>query len=158
MSDQRFHNVAAPQIGPGKPEEAPFDDGRARVTGDPAERFAFRTPSLHNVTLTGPWFHNGAYTTLRDAVGHMIAPVDSLRAYDGTGLDAELRAEFLWNDPRTIDAVLSTLDPLAGSPAPLDAADVDALLAFLESLTDPAASNLAYLIPDTVPSGLPVAD
>ena len=32
------------------------------------------------------------------------------------GLEAELRADFLWNDPRTIDAVLSTLDPLAGSP------------------------------------------
>ena len=93
LSDQRFHNVAAPQIGPGKPEEAPFDDGRARVTGDPAERFAFRTPSLHNVTLTGPWFHNGAYTILRDAVGHMIAPVElaARLRWDGSGRGAARR-------------------------------------------------------------------
>lgn len=157
LTDQRFHNVAAPQLGTGKREEAPHDFGRGRVTHDPAERYAFRTPSLHEVTLTGPWFHNGAYTTLEAAVRHMIAPVESLRAYDGAGLIAELRAN-LWDDPDTLAAVLSTLDPLAGSPVPLAEADVDLLLAFLETLADPAAADLAHLIPESVPSGLPVED
>jgi cytochrome c peroxidase len=157
LTDQRFHNVAAPQLGTGKREEAPYDFGRGRVTHDAAERYAFRTPSLHQVTLTGPWFHNGAYTTLEAAVRHVIAPVESLRAYDGAGLIAELRAN-LWDDPDTLAAVLSTLDPLAGSPVPLAEADVAALLVFLEALTDPAAADLAHLIPESVPSGLPVAD
>ena len=157
LSDQRFHNVAAPQIGPGQPEEAPFDDGRARVTGTGrALRLPHAVAAQHHPdrAVVPQW---GLYDLARRGRAH-IAPANSLRAYDGTGLEAELRAEFLWNDSRTIDAVLSTLDPLADSPVPLDAADVDALLAFLDSLTDPAASNLASLIPESVPSGLPVAD
>ncbi len=157
LTDQRFHNVAAPQLGTGKREEAPFDFGRGRVTHDPAERYTFRTPSLHLVTLTGPWFHNGAYTSLREAVRHMIAPVDCLATYDGAGLIPELRAN-LWDDPDTLAAVLATFDPLAGSPVALTEADIDSLLAFLETLTDPAATDLAHLIPESVPSGLPVED
>ncbi|MCO4773215.1 MAG: hypothetical protein KDA24_24490 [Deltaproteobacteria bacterium] len=41
---------------------------------------------------------------------------------------------------------------------PIDLSDpeVDALLAFLESMTDPAVWDLEDIIPDEVPSGLPV--
>ena len=35
-------------------------------------------------------------------------------------------------------------------------AEVAALIAFLEALTSPTATDLSHVIPDTVPSGLPV--
>ena len=157
MTDQRFHNAAVPQIGPGKQEEAPLDYGRGHETGRADERFAFRTPPLRNVALTGPWMHNGAYTSLGAAVRHMIDPAAALRAYDGAEIDPELRT-LLWNDPATIAAVLETLDPLLATPPALTDADVDALLAFLMALTDPAAVDMQALIPTSVPGGLPVMD
>ncbi len=155
LTDQAFHNVAAPQLGPGQEEEGPLDYGRGRRTHNPAERFAFRTPPLRNVALTAPYLHNGAYTTLEGAVRHMIAPVEGLRSYDPGQLTPELAAN-VWDDPLTLEAILSTLDPLAGSPAPLTDEDVAALLIFLEALTDPSAADLSALIPPAVPSGLPV--
>jgi cytochrome c peroxidase len=47
-------------------EQAP-DLGRYRVTGDPNDRWSFRTPSLRNVALTAPYMHDGSLATL-DAV------------------------------------------------------------------------------------------
>lgn len=42
--------------------------GRAAVTGNDADRLAFKVPTLRNVELTYPYFHDGAIDTLPDAV------------------------------------------------------------------------------------------
>jgi len=42
--------------------------GRAAVTGKDADRFSFKVPTLRNVELTYPYFHDGAAQTLADAV------------------------------------------------------------------------------------------
>ena len=47
------------------------DFGRFNVTGDEADRFVFKVPSLRNVALTAPYFHDGSAATLREAVGVM---------------------------------------------------------------------------------------
>lgn len=44
------------------------DIGRAKVTGDSADRYRFRTPSLRNVAETGPYMHDGSRKTLDDVV------------------------------------------------------------------------------------------
>lgn len=44
------------------------DLGRYEVTGDPAHRWQFKTPSLRNVALTGPYMHDGSLLTLRQVV------------------------------------------------------------------------------------------
>lgn len=44
------------------------DYGRFNVTGKEEDRFAFKVPSLRNVTLTSPYFHDGSATTLDRAV------------------------------------------------------------------------------------------
>jgi cytochrome c peroxidase len=49
------------------------DDGRFKVTGDEADRHKFRVPTLRNVALTAPYFHNGKVRTLTDAV-RVMAP------------------------------------------------------------------------------------
>ena len=38
------------------------------MTGDPADRFLFRTPTLRNVSLRAPFFHNGGKQTLAEVI------------------------------------------------------------------------------------------
>jgi cytochrome c peroxidase len=45
--------------------------GRAAVTGDDADRMTFKVPTLRNVELTYPYFHDGAARTLDEAVAVM---------------------------------------------------------------------------------------
>jgi cytochrome c peroxidase len=45
--------------------------GRAGVTGKDADRFNFKVPTLRNVELTYPYFHDGAANTLPEAVDTM---------------------------------------------------------------------------------------
>lgn len=49
-------------------EYATQDVGRAEVTKNDAEKFFFKVPSLRNVVLTGPYFHDGKVTTVEEAV------------------------------------------------------------------------------------------
>ncbi|MEK7991515.1 MAG: cytochrome-c peroxidase [Thiotrichaceae bacterium] len=44
------------------------DLGRYNATGDPADKFLFKVPSLRNIALTSPYFHDGSAKTLEDAV------------------------------------------------------------------------------------------
>ncbi|MHB1306722.1 MAG: cytochrome-c peroxidase [Limisphaerales bacterium] len=44
------------------------DKGRAVVTEDEDDEYKFKVPSLRNIALTAPYFHNGKHTTLREAV------------------------------------------------------------------------------------------
>ena len=46
-------------------------EGRMAVTGDDTDRFMFKVPSLRNVELTYPYFHDGAANTLPEAVNTM---------------------------------------------------------------------------------------
>jgi len=46
-------------------------EGRSAVTGNDADRFNFKVPTLRNVQLTYPYFHDGEAATLRDAVNIM---------------------------------------------------------------------------------------
>ena len=45
--------------------------GRAAVTGSDADRFMFKVPTLRNVELTYPYFHDGEAATLEEAVDIM---------------------------------------------------------------------------------------
>jgi len=47
------------------------DYGRFNVTRAEVDRFVFRVPSLRNVELTAPYFHDGSAATLEQAVGTM---------------------------------------------------------------------------------------
>lgn len=46
-------------------------EGRVDVTGKDADRFNFKVPTLRNVELTYPYFHDGAANTLKEAVDTM---------------------------------------------------------------------------------------
>ena len=48
------------------------DLGRYRITGDEEDRYVFKVPSLRNVALTAPYFHDASAATLADAVDVMF--------------------------------------------------------------------------------------
>ena len=54
-----------------KPYANEKDLGRAALTKNDAEKFFFKVPSLRNIALTHPYFHDGASKTLADAVKTM---------------------------------------------------------------------------------------
>ncbi|MCB0164879.1 MAG: hypothetical protein KDI79_11675 [Anaerolineae bacterium] len=156
FTDQLTHNLAMPQVGPGNKKEQPgIDLGRAGETGDPADTYAFRTPPLRNVALTGPWTHAGAYTSLEAVVRHHLDPEQALRSYDPAQLRADLRSTFQ-SDETYLSAQLSQLDPVLATPIALSDREFDQVIAFLYALTDPAAINLTNVVPKSVPSGLPI--
>ncbi|MBP7283077.1 MAG: cytochrome-c peroxidase [Leptospiraceae bacterium] len=47
------------------------DLGRFNVTKNESEKYFFKVPSLRNVLLTAPYFHDGSITTIEDAVKKM---------------------------------------------------------------------------------------
>ncbi|MBK7894834.1 MAG: VCBS repeat-containing protein [Anaerolineaceae bacterium] len=154
LTDMQFHNIGVPQIGPGKGIEAPLDYGRARETGYESDLFAFRTPPLRNVSITGPWMHNGVYLTLEEAVRHHLNPAQMVAEYDYGQLSDLMQDAYLG-----VTAVRTTPLSAPSFALPqknLSNTQVAAILAFLDSLTSPTARDLSFTIPETVPSGLPV--
>ncbi len=153
LSDDGFHNIGVPPLGPGF--EGAVDEGRLRVSGDPADRFAFKTPPLRNVRLTPPYMHNGAYATLEGAVRHHLDPSAAFAAYDASQLPPTLAATVRF-DLR--EAVLGALDPALTSPVSLTDADIADLLAFLGRLDTLLELEKPPNVdtPPSVPSGLPV--
>jgi len=163
QTDQGFHAIAMPQIGPGKGNglTGHEDYGRFNVTGDPNDMFKFRTPSLRNVALTGPWGHDGAYNSLRAVVEHHLDPLKSLEDYDTNQVMLPSRDDLdavdfiVHNDWEARNAIAAANEL---SPIHLNKNQITALLAFLHALTDPGSIDLRNDVPKSVPSGLPLAE
>src|SRR6266705_1950304 len=89
FSDFTQHVIGVPQIAPavGDPlaGNVTFDGpghnedfGLEQVTGDPNDRYRFRTSPLRNVAVQPTFFHNGAFTRLEDAIRHHLDVVASV--------------------------------------------------------------------------------
>ncbi|MFP2911046.1 cytochrome-c peroxidase [Pyxidicoccus sp. 3LFB2] len=132
LTDERFHNLGVPAL-PGDAPDPGRQQGLARVTADPlnargafhdgphedvpgdsppspADLGAFRTPSLRNVALSGPYGHNGRFATLEEVVDFHLQG----GGRGGTGFLGEV-------SPALVPVVLDTDERAA-------------LLAFLRSL------------------------
>lgn len=95
--------------------ERPLPDlGRFEITLDPADRWAYKTPSLRNVALTAPYMHDGSFATLEEVVDF----------YDAGGADNPGRSPLL-------------------APLGLTEAERAALVAFLRALTSEDVASLA---------------
>ncbi len=171
FTDERFHVLAMPQIGAGK-TNGPYrdhDNGRFKVSQRARDKYAFRTPSLLNVAVTGPYSHSGAYDSLRDVVRHHLDPaaavagydysLQSLRQFSGTGFNYPHARE---NTERALAKLLADRESGAdkGTVVVLSDDQFDDLMAFLDALTDPCVTDPACLAPwlpdpgDTGPDGL----
>lgn len=160
LSDQDFHAMGEPQLGPGKAarfETHQRDTGRIRVTGRAEDAYAFRTPMLRNVTETGPWGHAGAHDDLRDFLRFHADPAAGLVDFDDRiTLPAADHFNGDWVVMDTPEERAAIAAAVTTAPVRLSDPQVDALLAFLESLEDRQSLNGRLGVPGTVPSGLPV--
>jgi len=162
FSDFTQHVIGVPQIaptvgnvtfdGPGQNE----DFGLEQITGDPNDRYKFRTSPIRNVALQPAFFHNGCFTRLEDAVRHHLNVFTSARNYtqSGAGLDPDLTAPM-----GPIEPVLARVDPILATPINLTDDQFNELMDFVRNgLLDQRAKpeNLRKLIPRSVPSGFPV--
>jgi len=162
FSDFRQHVIGVPQIAP-RNGNVTFDGpsqnedfGLEQVTGDPNDRYKFRTSPIRNVALQPAFFHNGAFTRLEDAIRHHLDVFTSARLYspEAAGVDADLTAPM-----GPIEAVLERVDPLLANPIHLSDEEFIQLLDFVRNgLLDQRAKpeQLRKLIPRAVPSGFSV--
>jgi cytochrome c peroxidase len=70
------------------------DKGRIEVTKEDYDEFVFKVPSLRNIALTAPYFHDGSQKTLEEAVQKMawLQLGKKLSPEEAQGLGAFLRA------------------------------------------------------------------
>jgi cytochrome c peroxidase len=159
FSDFHDHVLGVPQLVPPNTNitfdgaGANEDFGREQFTGDPADRYAFRTSPLRNVALQPAFMHDGAFTSLEAAIGFHLDVITEAIAYDPRdhGLDADLVGLIA-----PVDPILSRLDPLVVTPRKLSKEQLGALVAFVRNgLLDPRArpERLRHLVPETLPSG-----
>ncbi|MEO0653762.1 MAG: cytochrome c peroxidase [Pseudomonadota bacterium] len=158
QTDHAFHAMGQPQFGPGKAarfESHQRDVGRMRVTGRAEDAYAFRTPSLRNVTATGPWGHTGAFSDLAAFLRHHSDPVTGLAGYEPQATLPDLPgAKPDWATDGSESALIAAA--VTRAPVALSEADIAALVAFLGALTDQGAIDGRLGIPETVPSELAV--
>lgn len=64
MTDEKYHNLG---VGMDRPQP---DLGRYTQTKKEEDRGAFKTPTLRDVALSAPYFHDGSAKTLMDTVEH----------------------------------------------------------------------------------------
>lgn len=160
FSDFEQHVIAVPQVAPSV-GNVPFDGpgadedfGLEQISGDPADRYAFRTSPIRNAALQPTFMHNGAFVTLEDAIRHHLDVRESLRTYTSLPLDSDLQLRMGPMEP-----VLARLDPLLQTPIVLSDEEFAQLVDFVRvGLTDPAArpERLRHLVPGALPSGEPV--
>jgi len=162
FSDFDQHVIGVPQIGPAV-GNVPFDGpaqnedfGLEQVTGNPADRYKFRTSPIRNVALQPAFFHNGAFTRLEDAIQHHLDVFASARNYNPelSGIAHDLTAPM-----GPIEPVLARVDPILAAPIRLTNDEFLQLVDFVRyGLLDKRAKpeKLNKLIPKSVPSSFPV--
>jgi cytochrome c peroxidase len=100
--------------------------------------------------------HNGAFTSLEDAIRHHLDVTDSALSY--TPASQQLAVD-LSGPTGPAEPVLLRVDPILATPITLTGEQFDQLIAFVrDGLLDPRAKpdNLRRLVPRAVPSGRPV--
>lgn len=105
FTDFTFHNN-------GLDEESNFTDlGLYEVTGNDYDKAKFKTPTLRNIEVTGPYMHDGRFSTIEEVIEHY---------------------NFGGHASTTIDPLMKNV----GEGLLLSETDKQALIAFLRTLTD----------------------
>ncbi len=133
FSNYQYHNIGVPANpaltavhGAGKPDPGLAEN--PNVADKAAEAGKFKVPSLRNVGVTGPYMHNGVFKDLRTVIlfYNKYNSIAKRRQ-----IDPETGKE--WDPPEVADTI--SLTELETGPA-LDDKRIDALVAFLKTLTD----------------------
>lgn len=154
LSSFEMVRVGVAHSGPGRVPQSRGgtgdDVGLREHTGQGSDTYRFRTPSLRNVELTGPWFRNGTAMSLRETVEFFNLGA-RMPADDIEGTDVERLI-----DERLQVAPDDLIDPRV-RPLGLTDTEIDDIVEFMKSLTDRTIDSpfIDPTVPGTVPSGIP---
>lgn len=134
FTNYEFHNIGVPRnvaMRDAHAKDVAFTDNGLLdnpAIDDPAYRGKYKTPSLRNVAVTGPYMHNGVFADLETVV----------RFYNKYNSKAEINQTNPetgkpWGPPEVSDTI--SLEELEQGDA-LDNQRIDAIVAFLKTLTD----------------------
>ncbi|MCI2400631.1 cytochrome c peroxidase [Aliiroseovarius subalbicans] len=131
FTNYEYHNIGVPRVGDGAPDWGLLSRDDLK---DPALGGQFKVPTLRNVAVTGPYMHNGVFTDLRSVV-------QFYNRYQCPGPPCQINPETgrYWGDP-PIPMTLSVSELTEGRM--LGRFEVDALVAFLKTLTDARYEHL----------------
>jgi len=149
FSDEKFHVSAFPQLGRGK-GVMQSDTGRFLATKKDADLYAYRTPSLLNVALTGPYGHAGAFASLSDLLKYHVNPsmqaglydysLEQLPQFSGSGFS------YVYSKRNTELALLAyerQLGSTQSNSQSLDGENEYNLLEFLKTLSDECLASVS---------------
>lgn len=108
FTDGSFHNNGLDKEYPNPPELEGLFQGRFRITSNPEDMGAYKTPTLRNISFTAPYMHDGRFQTLEEVLDQYQNGVQ----------------------------VNETLAPQLANGISLNQEERGALLAFLATLTD----------------------
>ena len=133
FSNFEYHNIGTPPnpvlAGSADLPDLGLAENPAVAVADlSAQRGKFRVPTLRNVALTGPYMHNGVFRELRTVVKFY-------NKYNSRSPASQINPETgqPWAEPEVAENL--SLEKLTHGPA-LKSRRVDALVAFLKTLTD----------------------
>jgi cytochrome c peroxidase len=134
FTDFKYHNVGLPEnrdvfdlVG-----AAAIDLGLGGFLNDPQQYGKFKDPHLRNIAVTPPYMHNGVLWTLKEVV-HFYNTRDVLPVCDpDLGNTDPGFATSCWAEPE----IPETMDSSFLGNLNLTEAEEDAIVAFLETLTD----------------------
>lgn len=146
FTDNALHVMAVPQIGHGT-ESNGDSYGREDVTHNPADRYKWRTISLLNVAKTGPWGHDGAFTSLKAMVKHMVDPSTP---YDQSNVLQPDMQNLEYTDENHQKALEQLEKNRLNGVSPHRVADltdtqIDQIVEFLKSLTDSRLNDYNFM-------------
>jgi len=128
------------QLEPIDPETGPTPEQQVNLGADGA----FKIPTLRNVELTAPYFHNGGEATLEDVIDFYFRG-GNFRTFDNQPEVDDSHTIIGYSADRTEESRITGLGVLRGphfdSILPLDDADKANLVAFLKALTDERVRN-----------------
>ncbi len=117
QTDATFHNTGLYNVD-GRGAYPAVDPGLFDITADRRDVGRFRAPTLRNIELTAPYFHDGTAETLEEALAHYEAGGRTVEGPNaGVGSESPLKSIFI-------------------SGFTLTDAEREDVLAFLRSLTD----------------------
>ncbi|HEY1534547.1 MAG TPA: hypothetical protein VGF76_11025, partial [Polyangiaceae bacterium] len=93
---------------------------------------SFRTPSLRNVALRESFMHNGAFSSLRDVVEFYASRSTNPRRWYKAQQFDDLPAQYR----QYVNVDQAPYNRRVGNAPALDASEIDAIVAFLGTLSD----------------------
>ena len=97
-----------------------LEDGLMTTTQDPAHKGLFKVPTLRNIAVTAPYMHDGRFGTLEEVMAHYNSGIKVSETLS----------------PLILEADNEKIDPSQSTGLRLQDKEVEAIIAFLHTLTD----------------------